>query len=212
MQGGAGWRPVGVASYDLFLRCDSSVRNLRVSPDHNGRVTVAREGAERTIRLDLRAEGRLHYDMEGVTRQALFVMSGENLHMATGVASFVFHEVSPFPQVDTKSDAAQVLAPVAGKVSQMLVAVGDSVTQGQALMCVEAMKMEMWLTAQGAGQVVACSRIRASIPFLSHQSKWRRRLVTHSMPVLQSCTSICASRKKGRAICHRGTRRLRLPW
>jgi len=155
MQGGAGWRPVGVASYDLFLRCDSSVRNLRVSPDHNGRVTVAREGAERTIRLDLRAEGRLHYDMEGVTRQALFVMSGENLHMATGVASFVFHEVSPFPQVDTKSDAAQVLAPVAGKVSQMLVAVGDSVTEGQALMCVEAMKMEMWLTAQGAGQVVA---------------------------------------------------------
>ena len=82
-------------------------------------------------------------------------MSGENLHMATGVASFVFHEVSPFPQVDTKPDAAQVLAPVAGKVSQMLVAVGDSVTQGQALMCVEAMKMEMWLCAEAAGVVQA---------------------------------------------------------
>jgi geranyl-CoA carboxylase alpha subunit len=31
--------------------------------------------------------------------------------------------------------------------------VGDTVESGQQLLCVEAMKMEMWLTAQAAGTV-----------------------------------------------------------
>jgi geranyl-CoA carboxylase alpha subunit len=44
-------------------------------------------------------------------------------------------------------------APVAGKVTQVQVAVGDAVALGQALVCVEAMKMEMWLSAQAAGRV-----------------------------------------------------------
>jgi geranyl-CoA carboxylase alpha subunit len=33
--------------------------------------------------------------------------------------------------------------------------VGDTVEPGQQLLCVEAMKMEMWLTAQAAGTVTA---------------------------------------------------------
>jgi geranyl-CoA carboxylase alpha subunit len=44
---------------------------------------------------------------------------------------------------------------VAGKVTQIKVAVGDTVADAQQLLCVEAMKMEMWLTAQVAGKVVA---------------------------------------------------------
>ena len=42
-----------------------------------------------------------------------------------------------------------------GKVTRVLVAVGDSVSEGQQLLCVEAMKMEMWLCAQVAGSVLA---------------------------------------------------------
>jgi geranyl-CoA carboxylase alpha subunit len=38
-------------------------------------------------------------------------------------------------------------------VTQVQVAVGDAVALGQALVCVEAMKMEMWLSAQAAGRV-----------------------------------------------------------
>jgi geranyl-CoA carboxylase alpha subunit len=44
---------------------------------------------------------------------------------------------------------------VAGKVTQVLVAAGDAVAEGQQLVCVEAMKMEMWLCAQAAGTVKA---------------------------------------------------------
>ena len=52
-----------------------------------------------------------------------------------------------------KTPAAR--APVAGKVTQVLVAAGDTVSGGQQLLCVEAMKMEMWLCAQAAGTVRA---------------------------------------------------------
>jgi biotin carboxyl carrier protein len=38
---------------------------------------------------------------------------------------------------------------------QIQVAVGDRVQAGQALVCIESMKMEMWLTAQASGTVMA---------------------------------------------------------
>ena len=47
------------------------------------------------------------------------------------------------------------MAPVAGTVAQVLVKAGDKVTEGQALLSIEAMKMEMWLSAQAPGVVKA---------------------------------------------------------
>jgi geranyl-CoA carboxylase alpha subunit len=40
-------------------------------------------------------------------------------------------------------------------VTQVMVAPGDTVQEGQHLLCVEAMKMEMWLSADAAGVVQA---------------------------------------------------------
>ena len=40
-----------------------------------------------------------------------------------------------------------------GVVAQVMVAAGDRVAVGQPLVCVEAMKMEMWLNAATAGTV-----------------------------------------------------------
>jgi geranyl-CoA carboxylase alpha subunit len=90
-----------------------------------------------------------------VTRSAVAVMQGGELHLALAGSSLVFREVSPFPEKDSAQDATRARAPVAGKVTQVQVAAGDTVTEGQALVCVEAMKMEMWLTAQATGKVVA---------------------------------------------------------
>ena len=42
---------------------------------------------------------------------------------------------------------------MAGVVAQVSVQVGDPVIAGQQLLCVEAMKMEMWLHAGAAGTV-----------------------------------------------------------
>ena len=76
-------------------------------------------------------------------------------HLALDGRSYVFAEVSPFPDADTRKDASKARSPVAGKVTQVLVAAGASVYAGQQLVCVEAMKMEMWLCAEAAGVVLA---------------------------------------------------------
>ena len=44
---------------------------------------------------------------------------------------------------------------MAGVVAGLRVQVGDTVVLGQPLVCVEAMKMEMWLNAAAAGTVKA---------------------------------------------------------
>ena len=73
------------------------------------------------------------------------------LHLALDGHSFVFSEVSAFPDADSLKDASRARSPVAGKVTQVRVAPGDAVQVGQQLVCVEAMKMEMWLCAEGQG-------------------------------------------------------------
>jgi geranyl-CoA carboxylase alpha subunit len=65
----------------------------------------------------------------------------------------VFQEVSAYPSANAVQDASRALAPVAGTLAQVLVRPGDTVQPGQRLLCVEAMKMEMWLSAQVAGTV-----------------------------------------------------------
>jgi biotin carboxyl carrier protein len=50
---------------------------------------------------------------------------------------------------------ANINAPMVGKIIQLLVAVGDQVEEGQEVFILEAMKMEMPVTAEVAGKVKA---------------------------------------------------------
>ncbi|HYD77780.1 acetyl/propionyl/methylcrotonyl-CoA carboxylase subunit alpha [Ramlibacter sp.] len=150
---GAGWRADSVAAFDLPLQCGEARHTLRVRPDRTGEVRVTFEGASHALRILRLADGELRYEADGVLRRAIALVHGAELHLAVGCTVHVFSELSPFPQRDTRRDASRALAPVAGKVTQVQVAVGDRVTEGQPMVCVEAMKMEMWLSAQAPGQV-----------------------------------------------------------
>jgi biotin carboxyl carrier protein len=77
------------------------------------------------------------------------------VHVARDAAVHVFEEPSPIPQPDATAAARVARAPVAGVVAQVAVEVGQRVAAGQPLVCVEAMKMEMWLNAAAAGVVSA---------------------------------------------------------
>ena len=155
LQNGANWRADSVAAFDVPLRCDEVARILRVHPDRHGQVTVTLQNQTHRVRIIAFDEGELRFEIDGVTRRAVAVMHQHELHIAQGAAAFVFSEVSPFPDKDVAQNASQARSPVAGKVTQIQVAVGDTVAAGQAMVCVEAMKMEMWLNAQATGTVIA---------------------------------------------------------
>jgi geranyl-CoA carboxylase alpha subunit len=157
LAGSGGWRPAGVAAFDLALACGEARASLRVVAGNDGQahVTLAKHThVLRLLSLDP-ASGELRVDIDGVRRKAIARRDGAALHLAFDGTAFAFHEPSPVPDKDALHDARVARAPVAGIVTQVLVAPGDAVSLGQPLLCVEAMKMEMWLNARAAGTVLA---------------------------------------------------------
>jgi geranyl-CoA carboxylase alpha subunit len=155
MRQGSSWRANSVAAFDLRLQCGEVVRGIRVQPDRQGGVAVSLDGATVQASVLGFSEGRLRYDVDGVVRSAIAVFADAQLHLALDGNSFQFTEVSAFPDADALKDASKARSPVAGKVTQVLVVSGADVQVGQQLVCVEAMKMEMWLCAEAAGVVLA---------------------------------------------------------
>ena len=155
MQHGNSWRADSVAAYGLRLQCGEVIRPVHVHPDRHGGVAVTLDGKKRQARVVAFSEGVLRYELNGITSTAIAVFVGSTLHLARDGYNFEFSEVSAFPNADALKDAGRARSPVAGKVTQVLVSVGDDVPEGRQLVCVEAMKMEMWLCAEAAGAVSA---------------------------------------------------------
>ena len=155
MRAGNSWRADSVAAFDVRLQSGELVRSIRVRPDRHGGVALSLDGATVDASVLGFADGRLRYAVDGVTRNAIAVFAGTALHLALDGNSYVFTEVSAFPDADARKDASKARSPVAGRVTQVLVAAGASVQVGQQLVCVEAMKMEMWLCSEAAGVVLA---------------------------------------------------------
>ncbi|MBX3631707.1 MAG: carbamoyl-phosphate synthase subunit L [Simplicispira sp.] len=155
-QGGAR-RPDSVATWGttLVLAGGSEQRAVRIRPQGT-QVQVQLAGAEGFTFDAVRwQDERLTWRQGGVQRSAVCQISGGQITLALGATVYQFAELSPFPQNDPALDPSKLRSPVAGTVCAVAVAVGDPVTAGQPLLCVEAMKMEMWLHARASGTVSA---------------------------------------------------------
>jgi len=151
---GTGWRPASLAGYAMTLHCDAQHRALRVRA-HAAGVHLIDGDAEHLVRIVARDDRTLTVELDGAQRGAIVADDGHTLHLALDGNVFIFTEASPWPQRDSGIDPRRARAPVAGVVAQVLVRAGDTVAAGQQLVSVEAMKMEMWLTAGAAGTVRA---------------------------------------------------------
>ena len=154
-----GLRAASVAGHDLTLQCDEAQRTLRV--EHGTLDTYAVHPSPTQSATPLRLISHdpttawLRYELNGVQRRLRAVWVGEALHLVQDAAVSVFTEVSAWPDQRSGPDASRGLSPVAGTIAQVLVKPGDHVVQGQPLISIEAMKMEMWLSAQAPGVITA---------------------------------------------------------
>jgi len=139
--GKPGWRATSVASFELMLVCGDQTRTMRVG------------AGEAAIEWHIAADGCLRYTQDGITRRAIIHRDGDTLHLARDAAVLVFREASPFPVYETRHDPLTARAAVAGTVARLEVGAGDTVIAGQTLAVIEAMKMEMRVTANAAGTV-----------------------------------------------------------
>jgi geranyl-CoA carboxylase alpha subunit len=151
---GLGWRPASLAAQGMVLQCGEQSRHLRVRFEGDT-VHVQHGDATIVVRIASRDDRRWQLELDGARRQVTIADDGTTLHLAIGHDAFAFTEASPWPRRESALDPRRARAPVAGTVAQVLVRTGDTVAAGQPLLSVEAMKMEMWLTAGASGTVRA---------------------------------------------------------
>jgi 3-methylcrotonyl-CoA carboxylase alpha subunit len=113
-----------------------------------------------TLRLDAPRRGAgetVRYAQSGRGRRVRVHAQGEILHLDDGRARRSITRLPPAtPAGDAQGHGAgQLVAPMPGRVVTLAVAPGDRVASGQALVVLEAMKMEHTLTAPGDGEVTA---------------------------------------------------------
>jgi geranyl-CoA carboxylase alpha subunit len=137
--GGAGHRPASVRGFDLALQCQVERRVLRTPVA--GVAVSSWDGLDAVVAID------------GVERHVIALADSAKLLLAWDAAVFAFDEPSPWPDPTAAADPRELRAPVAGVVARVAVQPGDRVVAGQSLVCVEAMKMEMWQSAAAAGTV-----------------------------------------------------------
>ena len=104
------------------------------------------DGAVQPVTLDV--DGRLH--------RATAVIAGETLHLFTSVRHLTLVHLDRLAHAgEAAEDAGRLTAPMPGKVIAVLVEAGAAVRRGQALLVMEAMKMEHTITAPADGRVDA---------------------------------------------------------
>jgi 3-methylcrotonyl-CoA carboxylase alpha subunit len=149
----SGWRPSGGLRRTLGFAHAGTDHRVEVEYEPGGRVL--RVGELVTCVGELQLDGRrLRGALGDRMLDASVVLHRETLHLFDRDGH---HQLGYAPALahagDDAADAGGLTAPMPGKVIAVLVQAGASVTKGQPLLVMEAMKMEHTIAAPAAGTV-----------------------------------------------------------
>ncbi len=149
-------RSPSVRHITLDLLVDGKPQSIAVEQLRGGGVRILDGEAPLEIVFDEAGHSRTSYTLNGEGRQARLVRLDDEggRHIALGDRMVFVAEASPWSDVDA-ADPSTIIAPVSGAVVAINVAPGDAVSAGDVVAVMEAMKMEMRLTAQADGVVAA---------------------------------------------------------
>jgi 3-methylcrotonyl-CoA carboxylase alpha subunit len=147
------WRMNGDGYQDLRFRRGEETVTLRTHPQADG-----------SFRLDLPSgsvladavEGERGTDLrvDGVSHRLRVVRRGEELTVILAGQNHVLHQIDPLapPRTEIAGDN-RLSAPIPARVSRVLVQPGEAVKKGAVLVVLEAMKMELTLSAPRDGTI-----------------------------------------------------------
>jgi 3-methylcrotonyl-CoA carboxylase alpha subunit len=153
---GDGWRLNGTVA-PLGLHFRYGVEELMVDATANGRGWKLKLGERDCDAVAERvAGGRLAVTLDGVRRTARVLEHEDELAVFLDGESWQFTAIDPLaPPAGADIAGGRLTAPMPGRVIQLLVAAGETVRQGQAMMVIEAMKMEHTIAAPRDGVIEA---------------------------------------------------------
>ena len=136
------------------LALGEAVHELRVVATPDG-WTVTVDDAEIAVQILQTGDHTLRARVDGATVDAVWGLAGGTLHLAVGANRFAFTRLRAGRQGEDEADGSRVVAPMPGLVLELLAEPGATVTKGQTLAVLEAMKMQHQITAAVDGRIEA---------------------------------------------------------
>ncbi len=127
-----------------------------VQPGQHGKIHLVMDHTAHQVEV-LRTQGsRLIFATEKNTVEAWVVTSGRDIWVAVGGKTYRLQKTSPNRRGAAESAAAQnaLYAPMPAQVREIQVQAGQEVVQGQTLLILEAMKMEIRIQSPQPAVVV----------------------------------------------------------
>ena len=141
---------------DIDLQRDGTRRTAHVQPRGDDLAITLDDGVVRSVRVVALEEDTLLLEIDGVRRRLRWARRGREVHVSHRGRSAHLHWVEEDEIDETSAVGSPIVrAPMPGRVLEITVAVGDAVEEGQVVARLEAMKMELSLTASVAGTVAA---------------------------------------------------------
>jgi 3-methylcrotonyl-CoA carboxylase alpha subunit len=150
--GMTGFRLNGPAREVLRFFIDGHAIELPATHDRNGYMFQC-DGATLAVKGKLDAEGRLSAAIEGRKHSGFYLESGQVSDLVIGGCRHRITLPDPMNAAIDNAAAAGLAAPMPGLIRSILVDVGERVWKGQALVVMEAMKMEHTIRAPADGVV-----------------------------------------------------------
>jgi 3-methylcrotonyl-CoA carboxylase alpha subunit len=148
------WRMNEEAWEELTLRDAGAERRLTVVHRSDG-LEVRTDAGTHRAGGTLEADGTLVATVDGLAERMAVVRTGDALVLFRHGGAVRLEIVDPLAGADdTDTAAGRLASPMPGKVVALMVEAGQAVTRGEALLVLEAMKMEHTIRAPADGTVV----------------------------------------------------------
>ena len=146
-----GWRNLPSQPQVKTFTGDLGEHEVRYRLGRTGLDTAGFDiGFETVVLLDLRPD-RVVLELDGLRREFRVARYADAVHVDSGLGPVRLREVPRFTDPSTQVAAGSLLAPMPGAVIRLGAEVGDTVTAGQPILWLDAMKMEHTITAPTSG-------------------------------------------------------------
>lgn len=151
---------------ELIVTADGTDRTVAIDgPQPDGRFKITIDGAERIVDAKQLRPGTWSLILDGHQfvvdldrrRNGIAASTGASEALLT-VEDALHRRLASAAGPRAQARGESIRAPIAGKVVKVLVAVGDQVAAGSAVIVLEAMKMENELIAERGGTVASISK------------------------------------------------------
>lgn len=147
------WHTAIASALPLKLKYDDQTLIILANRT-NQQISIEYQGESISIEVLAQSAEQLTYVLNGVRRKANYVLNGDDLYLDTANGNAYIENITYAPPVsaDVAGDG-KIRAPMDGAIINVLVNAGDTVSKGQTLLILEAMKIQQQIKSDVDGVV-----------------------------------------------------------